>query len=310
MKKRFMIITFGFTLIAGFLFAPAFSAQEWIKDICEKPDRYQNLSVTIEGQVLDATSDPEGTTRGFYTFVDESCGKDENITIRTTDLPAAGKMYKVKGIVMTDATDGSVYIKEINRSAPGMPSWMIFLLIGAGVLFLVLLIILVVILVKPKGAPKSSTASPPRTFKPEPRPAVQPPPPAPATGPAPTRKIETPLAPPSTPEPDKTRAFLSLRAEILIEKGPDEGKTYTFHKQVSTIGRGGSRKNDVELSDDTVSKEQSSIFYDNTTKEFSIRNESTTNPTQVNQKIVTDPIILTDNDLIEIGASALRFKKE
>jgi hypothetical protein len=30
----------------------------------------------------------------------------------------------------------------------------------------------------------------------------------------------------------------------------------------------------------------------------------------VNQKIVTDPIILNDNDLIEVGASALRFKKE
>ncbi|MCJ7583094.1 MAG: FHA domain-containing protein [Candidatus Aminicenantes bacterium] len=312
MKKQFMIFSFGIILIAGFLFAPAFSAQEWIKDICEKPDRYQNLSVTVVGQVLDATSDPEGTTRGFYTFVDESCSKDENIKIRTTDLPAAGKMYKVKGVVMTDATDGSVYIKEISRSAPGMPSWMIILLIGAGILFLVLLIILVVVLVKPKGAPKSASVPPAPTFRPEPRPAAQPAPPAPAAGPAPTRKVETPYAPPppSAPEPDKTRAFLSLRAEILIEKGPDEGKTHTFHKQVTTIGRGGSRKNDVELSDDTVSKEQSSIFYDNTTKEFSIRNESTTNPTQVNQKIVTDPVILKNNDLIEVGASALRFKKE
>jgi len=310
MKRRFMIFSFGLILIAGFLFAPAFSAQEWIKDICEKPDRYQNLSVTIEGQVLDATSDPEGTTRGFYTFVDDSCGKDENIKIRTTDLPAAGKMYKVKGIVMTDATDGSVYIKEISRSAPGMPSWMIILLIGAGALFLVLLIILVVILVKPKGAPKSATASRPHTIKPESPPTVQPTPPESAAGPAPTRKVVTPSAPPPAPEPDKTRAFLSLRAEILIEKGPDEGKTYTFHKQVTTIGRGGSRKNDVELLDDTVSKEQSSIFYDNTTKEFSISNESTTNPTQVNQKIVTDTVILNDNDLIEVGASALRFKKE
>ncbi len=309
MKKRFMIFSLGLILIAGFLFAPAFSFQEWIKDICEKPDRYQNLSVTVVGQVLDATSDPEGTTRGYYTFVDESCGKDENITIRTTDLPPAGKMYKVKGVVMTDATDGSVFIKEISRSAPGMPSWMIILLIGAGVLFLILLIILVIILAKPKGAPKSAAAAPPLTVRPQVSPTAPPaPPPA---GPAPTRKVETPIiAPPSTPEPAKTRAFLSLRADVTIEKGPDEGKKYTLHKQVTTVGRGGSRKNDVELSDDTVSKEQTSIFYDNTTREFSIRNESTTNPTQVNQKIVTDPIILNDNDLIEVGASALRFKKE
>ncbi len=304
MKKGFMVCSLGLILIAGFLFTPAFS-QEWIKDICEKPDRYQNLTVSVVGQVINATSDPEGTTRGFYTFVDESCGKDENITIRTTDLPPAGKMYKVKGIVMTDATDGSVYIKEISRSAPGMPSWMIILLIGAGVLFLVLLIILVVILTKPKGAAKSATPAPPHTFKPEPRPAAPAPP-----APAPTRKVETPAAPPSAQEPAKTRAFLSLRAELQIEKGSDEGKKYTLHKQVTTIGRGGSRKNDLELSDDTVSKEQSSVFYDNTTREFSIRNESTTNPTMVNQKIVTEPVILSDNDLIEVGASAIRFKKE
>jgi len=302
-----MVFSFGLILMVGLLLIPAFS-QEWIKDICEKPDRYQNLTVTVEGQVLTATSDPEGTTRGFYTFTDESCGKNENIIIRTDDLPPAGKMFKVKGVVMTDAAVGSVFIKEISRSAPGMPSWMIILLIGAGVLFLVLLIILVVILVKPKGAAKSAPAAPPQTIKPEPRPAAPPSPPI--AEPAPTRKVETPSAPPPAPEPAKTRAFLSLRAEVLIEKGPDEGKTYTFHKQVSTIGRGGSRKNDIELSDDTVSKEQSSIFYDNTTKEFSIRNESTTNPTQVNQKIVTDPIILNTNDLIEVGASALRFKKE
>ena len=303
MKRHFMIFLFELILISGFLFSPAFSSQEWIKDIFEKPDRFQNLSVTIEGQVLDATSDPEGTTQGFYIFVDESCGKDENITIRTTDLPPAGKMYRVKGIVMTDATDGSVYIKEINRSAPGMPSWMIIVLIGAGILFLVLLIILIVILVKPKGAIKSAQGFQPQTITPEPRPAA---PPTPTTGPTPTRKEEAP----SSPDPAKTRVFLSLRADISIEKGSDEGKTYTFHKQITTIGRGGSRKNDIELSDNTVSKEQSTIFYDNITKEFSIRNESTTNPTQVNQKNVIDPIILKNNDLIEVGASALRFKKE
>ncbi len=114
----------------------------------------------------------------------------------------------------------------------------------------------------------------------------------------------------AAPEPAKTRAFQSLRAEFLIEKGPDKGITYTLRKQVTTIGRGGSRKNDVELSDDTVSKEQSSIVYDRTTKEFSVSNESTTNPTQVNQEIVTDPVILKNNDLIEVGASAIRFKRE
>jgi hypothetical protein len=185
---------------------------------------------------------------------------------------------------------------------------MIILLAGAGVLFLVLLIILVVILAKPKGAAKPSASARPVTIRPEPRPAAFPAPQD--VGPAPTRKVGAPSAPPPAPEPAQTRAFLSLRAEVMIEKGPDEGKRHTLHKQVTTIGRGGSRKNDVELTDDTVSKEQASIFYDNTTREFSIRNESTTNPTQVNQKIVTDPIILNDNDLIEVGASALRFKKE
>lgn len=310
MKKHLISVFLGMILLAGFLQIPAYSFQEWITDICTNPDRYRNLSVTVVGQVIRATSDPEGTTRGFYTFKDESCVKDtDQIVIRTTDLPPAGKMFKVKGVVMTDPADGSVYIKEISRSAPGMPSWMLILLIGAGVLFFILLVILIVLLVKPKSQAKAAptarpAARPAPTVRPEPGPS-----PPPVSGPVLTRKVEAPSAP-LPPEPEKTRAFLSLRAEIVIEKGPDTGKSHAIHKQVTTIGRAGARKNDIDLTDDTVSKEQASIFYDNTTREFSIRNESTTNPTQVNKKIVTDPIKLENNDIIEVGATILRFKKE
>ena len=79
---------------------------------------------------------------------------------------------------------------------------------------------------------------------------------------------------------------------------------------MSSIGRPGARQNDIQVNDDTVSKEQASIFYDSASKEFTIKNESQTNVTQVNSKMLTEPLILKDGDLIEMGKTVLRFKKQ
>jgi len=67
---------------------------------------------------------------------------------------------------------------------------------------------------------------------------------------------------------------------------------------------------DVELADDTVSKEQASIFYDNIKKTFTIRNESTTNPTLLNKNIITEAAELNHGDLIETGKTVFKFKRE
>jgi len=312
MKKHILLSLMVLSFLLGTFSGEAYAQKQWIVDILSNPARYWNVSVTVVGQVQNTTPNPIGTTRGTYTLIDDSCtDRFPFITVKSKDLPPEGKSFEVTGLVIQDPNNATrPIINEIKRTSPGMPTSMKYILIGGGVLFLFLLIIFIVLLTRPKAAPKIAATA---------RPAVRPPAPAPESRPTPTaappvveppktRKVPTSAEP--TPEPDKTRAFMSLGGAITIEKGPDKDKQFTLHKQVTTIGRAGARKNDIELTDDTISKEQSSIFYDNTTREFSISNESTTNPTMVNKKIITESIVLKDNDDIEAGETVLRFKKE
>ncbi|MFC2163714.1 FHA domain-containing protein [Acidobacteriota bacterium] len=297
MKRISLFILMTGIFIFGMVTNEAFAGQEWVSDILANPSRYWNRTVTVVGQVQAVTANPVGTTRGIYTLLDDS-GLNP-ITIRTNDLPPIGRNYAVTGVIIQDPTQANVPVmKELKRTSPGMPSSMKILLFGGGALFLILLIIFIVLLVKPKEkAPVQATI----------RPGVRPTSSAPdldKTTKIPTVPSVAPLA------PDKTQVFMSLGAEIIVEKGPDQGKEIALHKQVTTIGRAGARKNDIELADDTVSKEQASIFYDNTTKQFSLSNESMTNPTKVNNQMITESLIVKNDDLIEIGKIALRFKQK
>ena len=295
MKKTALIILTGIIMMIGVCSADAFADQEWVRDILERKDRYWNRTVTVEGQIMSVTADPPGTSRGTYQLQDEST--DATLTIRTDELPPVGKIYSVTGMIMQDPNTSDPYMKETSRSAPGFPPTMRLLLIGGGALFLILLIIFIVLLLKPKKSPSSQS-----TIRPAPRPG-----PAPAS---PDKTTKMPRSEPAPAEAEKTQVYISLGAEITVEKGPDQGKNFTLHKQVMTIGRPGARKNDIELNDDTVSKQQASIYYDNTKKEFTIKNESTTNPTMVNKNVVTESAHLESGARIEMGKSLLIFKKE
>ncbi|MBN2246608.1 MAG: FHA domain-containing protein [Candidatus Aminicenantes bacterium] len=102
---------------------------------------------------------------------------------------------------------------------------------------------------------------------------------------------------------------MSFRAELVVQKGDDQGKQFTLHSRATTIGRTGARKNDIELIDDTVSKEQATILCDVANRQFFINNESTTNATKVNNQIITEMTVLQFGDMIEIGNTVLLFKK-
>ena len=307
MKKTRLVI-FLFVLCAPIVLSVAASAEQvWINDILVNPARYWNRTVTVIGQVQAVKANPEGTTRGFYTILDDSCPNP--ITVRSNELPPLGKSYAVTGLIIQDPAAANVpLLKEVSRSAPGMANTTLYLLIGAGAVFLVLLIMFIVLLTKPKKAAAPATIRPRSqdTVRPGPRPA------APGPDLDKTTKLPTGPAAPSyaAPAPDKTQVFMSLGADLIIEKGPDKGKEYTLHKQVMTIGRPGARKNDVELADDTVSKDQASIFYDNTRKLFSIANESATNPTKVNGQFISGPTLIENGALIEMGKTVIRFKKD
>lgn len=183
------------------------------------------------------------------------------------------------------------------ETSPGMSTPMKYVLFGGGFLFLVLLIIFIFLLVKSKrkSLPQVTVESAPSPGAPYPDLDK-------------TRKI-SPAQPEAVPTPDKTHVYVNLGAELVIQGGDDQGKQFTLHKQETTIGRTGARKNDVELMDDTVSKQQATIFYDLDNKQFSIRNESTTNPTKVNDKIITGPAVLHFNDTIQMGKTLVLFKK-
>jgi len=308
MEKRSFWIGLAVVLFSLGLTAEALAQTTWIVDILGNPARYWNTTVTVSGQVQAVVPNPAGTTRGTYTLLDDSCPNP--LTIRTDDLPPISRNFKVTGVIIQDPTAANVPImKELSRAAPGMASTTLYLLIGAGVVFLILLITFIVLLTKPKRA-----AAPAETIRPQARPAAAPPayvpPPAPAPDALKTMKMPTATVPAAAPAPAKTQVFISLGAEILVEKGPDKGKEFTLHQQVTTIGRPGTRKNDIEVNDETVSKEQASIFYDNVKKQFTVANESATNPTRINGQPISGPTIIESGTLLEMGRTVLHFKKE
>jgi hypothetical protein len=306
MKKRGLVTACSAAFLCLMVATSAFAQTTWIVDILANPARFWNTTITVSGQVQTVTPNPAGTTRGTYTLLDESCPNP--LTIRTDDLPPVSRNFKVRGVIIQDPAAANVPImKELSRSAPGLASTTLYLLVGAGVVFVVLLVIFIVLLTKPRRA-----VTPAETIRPAARPAAAPTvvPPPPIIDASKTTKIPTAGVPPPAPSPVKTQVFISLGADIVIDKGPDKGKEFALHQQVTTIGRPGTRKNDVELNDDTVSKEQASIYYDNVKKQFTVANESATNPTRVNGQTISGPTLIENGSLLEMGRTVLRFKKE
>lgn len=288
--RKWGIFGLAALLVAPLLFSLTASAQDlYILDILTHPERYYNRTVTITGQVQAVQAAQTGTTRGQYTIFDDSTPK--TLTIKSETLPTIGKIYKITGMITADPAQENVPVmKEQSRSSTGSSSTTLVILVIAAVVFLVLLFFLFRVMSKSKG--KASGA-------PVIRPTGQP-------GPDLNKTIRVP---PAAPAPSKTQVYLNLGASLVAEKGPDAEKEFPLHLLVTTIGRTGARKNEIELNDETVSKEQASIHYDNTKKEFTLVNESKTNPTRVDQKEISEPVALTGGAVIEMGRTVLRFKK-
>jgi len=312
MNRRRVGLCLAILALPLFLAVPAQAQQAWIVDILANPSRYWNRTVTLTGQVQNVNANPAGTTRGTYTLLDESCPNP--MTVRTSDLPPVGRTYAVTGVIMQDPTAGTTFMKELSRAEPGMSSAMLYSLIAAGLLFLGLLITFIVMLLKPKRAAAMPAPGPvaetirPRpqdTIRPPARPVAPPPPPAPA----PVQDTSKTMKIPAPPVADRTQVFTSLGADLVVEKGPDKGREFTLHLPVTAIGRAGGRRNDVEIADETVSKDQASIFYDSSAKLFSIANESSTNPTKVNGQAISGPTTLDHGAIIEMGRTTVRFRK-
>jgi len=289
MKKRAFIVCLALGAAILTVAAVGEADQVMINDIRANPVRYWNTTVTVEGLVQEVRSDPPGTTRGFYIIQDESIVTGavnvgelpyNQLYVRTNNLPAIGKTFKVTGTVINDPTRADLPIlRETSRSSAGMTSGMRILLIAAIVLFIGVVIALVLLLARPKK--RSAAAEAGRTTR----------------------------LPYEAPEAAKTQVYVDLGARLVVEKGPDSGKDFPLTKHAITIGRAGARKNDIELSDETVSKEQATIHFDGSKKAFTIVNESGTNPTKVNGAAVSESAPLEDNAAVDMGKTVLRFRK-
>ncbi len=277
------------------LSVPAQAKEEWINDILIAPNRYWNMEVTLIGEVQNVNANPAGTTRGTYTLLDDSCPNP--IVIRTKDLPPVGRAFRVTGVVMQDPANAAVpFIKELSRAdAGGLSGQSRTLLIALGGLMALLVIVFLVLLLKPKKAATIPVdAQPvitPQARRESPR------------GPAPTIVV-----PRGAPQGGETQLLQNPIAELMVEQGSDRGKAFTVAAGTCTIGRAGTRLNDVQLSDPTVSKEQASLYYDAGSGKLSILNESAKNPTRINGVVVEGTAPLKSNDLIEMGKTALRIK--
>lgn len=287
------------TILAASCVQPAIS---WIADVKAVPDRFWNREVVFEGQVDSAQPDPPGTTRGYYRLVDES---DPNgILVRTTDLPAPGRVYRVSGVIIQDPSNAVVPILDETRRR-GAIDWLLFGSIAMGALALILLVIIIVGWLRGKeeepetrvsdfddseewGTSGSSGWSQGPT--------------QPFTTPEPPQESEDTKI--HTPQEETIRFRPYGHLEVI--EGPDAGKDVPLGMSPFYIGRGGKRKNHFEVSDQTVSREQAKILYDQESSTVSLVNESVTNKSRINGKPV-DSHHLGNGDRIEFGATVAVF---
>jgi hypothetical protein len=292
MKRLAVVLGLALLAVPLLLSSAGAAEQVWINDIRANPVRYWNTTVTVIGMVQEVKSEPVGTNRGFYTIMDDSIVTGvinagelpyNQLIVRSNNLPPIGKTFSVTGTVIQDPTRANLPIlKEITRSSPGMSLTLKIVLAAAIVVFIALVVTFILLLTRPKRAVAREAGRAGATARvPSPAPA----------------------------EAAKTKVYMNLGADLVVEKGPDKGKEFALTKLATTIGRAGARKNDVELSDDTVSKEQATVNYDNTKKIFTVANESSTNPTRVNGTPVSESAVLENNTVLEMGRTQIRFRK-
>jgi hypothetical protein len=274
------------------LFAAAASAQDvYVLDLLNRPERFLNTLVTVVGQVQALQTGSGGGPRGTYTIVDDSTPSP--LTIRTEKLPKIGKVYRITGTLLADpARANAPTLKEEKRSTLGS-SLTSTVLIAAGAALAVLFVILVILWLKPRRRTGSSPRV--RTVAPDMSKTIRvPPAPAPASAGADAGA--------------KTQVYRNLGAGLILESGPDKGREYPLHLMKTLIGRPGGRLNDIEIADGTVSKEQAALHYDTATKEFTLVNESATNPTLLDGAELSGPTVLKAGAAIGLGKVVLRFK--
>jgi len=299
--SRMLLVLAGLALIGN----DRLLAQDWISDIKAVPQRHVNREVTVVGQVMAVTPNPPGTTRGTYTLVDDS--DPAGIEVRTRDLPAPGLEFEVTGTAIQDPATATFLIDEISRTPAGRPGWLWPVIALVGLVVIGLLWMLVKALRQPAVAAAPPGGAVPPTVRPGPSPRAEAPTARPGPPPSARKKAddETEVVRPGS---DATEVYRSLGVALKITGGPDAGKEFPIGKPTTLVGREGRRKNDITLSDKSISREQAKLVYNDQTKTFTLINESETNPTIVDG-VTVDARELTDGATIEMGKTTATLER-
>lgn len=190
------------------------------------------------------------------------------------------------------------------EAAQGISTTMIYSLLGV----IAILSLGLIIAFRPKRAEPPMVELEPRVIVQSPRAMPQLPG---AAGPAdPAADQATRFVPPKPVAPAAaTTVFVDLGADLVVAEGPDAGKKFPLTKPRITLGRRGGRQNEVELSDQSVSREHAKIIYNPTDQTFNLINESVTNPARVNGTAV-ESALLQPNDMIQLGSTTVKFVRK
>lgn len=282
-------------LLVFFASIPVLPADDvFIRDILDNPQKYFNLEVRVQGEVVDVNIPPSRGERGSYILMDNS---DRQIRIVANTLPAPQDKLVVEGVVQLDTITQTPFVREGTRAPlgaspragsggaargaePGQTNWTVIILAGAIVVILILL--LVVIFRKPADGKSTAAPPPPAAIDPN------------------TRQV-------SMEEVDRetgglrTKQVPSLLAEVRVKGGILDGKAFPLGFE-TRIGR---IKGDIILEDASVSREHALIrFHED---HYVIRNLSGTNPIIINGEKAEIEKDLTDGDEIVIGVIRLQF---
>ncbi len=328
---------FGFVVAICLLISAVALAQTdvFVRDILENPQRYYNLTVRIQGEVVDVQMPLSAGDRGFFVLLDNS---DKKIKVVSNTLPAPQTTITLTGVVQIQTEDQEPFIRETSRTeglaggpckdgdvrtvickngktvvvarcvngewvptgdgcAKPIP-WAIIVL--AGLIMLIIAALLILIFKKPKA--KEAAAMPQIRVSPTGQSASGSGTAAvPAPGPERTRQV-------SVSEIEravggmKTKQVPSLLAEVRVLTGSQSGKGFPLGFE-TVIGR---VRGDIILEDASVSREHAKILF--LGNRYAIENLSETNPVILNGEKVQAQKELKTGDEIVCGVIKLQFR--
>lgn len=278
-RKAFFrfVVALLFVMTSSYYLVGICAGETRISDIM--PDQ-EGQVVKLEGKVIDTKPKDQDfpDLEGTYTLKDKYGG---SIKVWTMELPGSGEYIKIKGVISKDQ-DSNLLIRQ--RQFTWLEKYLVYAIIVAVVVVIALLIILIIL---NKRSKQSGIADIPVGMPPQEE----------------TRRPKAETTP--APAPEATTKLIEPRASVTTVDGASAGRTYEIIKPDILIGRDDGCDIQLPESDTSVSRRHARIKHGN--RQYTIINESKTNPTRVNGKEIGTGI-LQDGDEIKVGTTKLQFK--